>query len=86
MITKAQLKKHFTSDPHDSDEVNGVKFDVHYLKEGMEAWCNDKYRFDVVFNYDDSKQEIVDDDEDRSLEVSKGATFKFYKLSRKEVK
>lgn len=83
MLTKAQLKKFFTCEGKWLKLRTGDPSGSRYLiREDYECWCNDKYHVSLVLVYEDGRQVIFDD---RPVEVSKGAEFTFYKITRRKV-
>ncbi len=96
MITKEQLEKFFTKEgswPSVKGDVGGSDYmlkpnleDDYGQPAYLEAWCNDKYVFETMHVLVDGSQYIFDADTERKLQVSPGATFKFYKITREEIK
>lgn len=96
MITQAQLEKFFTKEgswPSVKGDVGGSDYmlkpnleDDYTQAASLEAWCNDKYRFETMHVLVDGSQWIFDADLERKIQVSEGAAIKFYKIIREEIK
>ena len=79
MVTPFQIKRHF--------ELLSTRRNkrTYILKEGLQAWCNDKYPFsELIVDVKKGTQVLFDDAEERYVIISEGAEFKFYKVATDE--